>query len=422
MRTTVLLAGAGLTYVLCSAAISSEPNTEPLTLEEVAGLALEHQPNLDAYAKASDAAREAAVAESKLPDPQLKFGVQNVPVNGEGAYRLNREDMTMVAVGVMQEIVRQPVRAAAANRMQAESEQLQAERAAEARRVVRDAKLAWVDAYDAAKRASLYARMATELAAERNIALKRIPSGAAETRDLFQLDTLLAMTNDKRLATENAARKAQAQLSRWLGPSAFRPLSEELPEPRFPETKASPSGEGALIAHPQLAALRKTEDVARFEVERARAERSPNWSWELMYGKRQDDRSDLVTLQFALPLQWNRANRQDRRLAEKLALAARAQGLTRDRERELNAEFAAALADRDTAEAREREHLERLIPAARARLETARAGYAAGKLALATVWEARRGVLDAEMEHWMIRSDLLRAALRLEYLLGGQEQ
>lgn len=390
-----------------------------LTLEEVARLALEQQPNLDAYAQASAAAGEAAAAESRLPDPQLKFGVQNVPIDGADAFRLDREDMTMVTVGVMQEVVRKPIRAAAASRLRAESEQWQAERSAEARRVVRDARLAWIEAFDSAKRAALLQQMANELAAERDVAIKRVASGGSETREVFQLDIMLAMTNDKRLAAENAARKAKAQLSRWLGDAAFRPLPMELPAPKFPAAPSPPDG---LSAHPQLAAMRRTEDVARLDAERARAERSFNLSWELMYGKRQDGRSDMVTLQFALPLQWNRANLQDRRVAEKQALADRARSLTLDRERELKADLAAAFADRDTALARDREHTERLIPAAQARLETARAGYAAGKLPLPVVWEARRGVLEVDLEHWMIRSELLRAAIRLEYLLEGAEQ
>lgn len=402
--------------LLVAAPVWAEPGE--LSLDDVARLALEQQPNLDAYTKASAAAIEAAVAEGELPDPQLKFGVQNLPVTGADAYRLDREDMTMATVGVMQEIVRKPIRTAAANRMRAESAQWQAQRGAEARRVVRDAKLAWVDAFDAAKRASLLARMAAELEAEREVGKQRIPSGAVATRELFELDAILAMTHDKRLVAENTARKAQAQLSRWLGTAAFRPLPAELPEGRFPDTQA-PTGD--LATHPQIEALRKSEDVTRFEAERARAERRPNWSWEVMYGQRQDGRTDLATLQFSLPLLWNRADRQDRRLAEKLALAERARSLTLDAERELKAELAAAIAERDTAQARNREHLERLIPAARARLETARAGYAAGTLPLAAVWEARRRVLEVEMEHWMIRADLLRAALRLDYLLGGQE-
>ena len=410
-------------WATCALLIAAPAWAEPgeLSLDDVARLALEQQPNLDAYTQASAAAREAAIAEGELPDPQLKFGVQNLPVTGAGAYRLDREDMTMVTVGVMQEIVRKRIRTAAANRMQAESAQWQAQRSAEARRVVRDARLAWVDAFDAAKRASLLARMAAELAAEREVGKRRIPSGAVATRELFVLDGMLAMTHDKRLQAENIARKAQAQLSRWLGAAAFRPLPAELPEPRFPETSALPVPGDDLTAHPRLDAMRKTEEVARFEAERARAERRPNWSWELMYGQRQDDRTDLATLQFSLPLLWNRTDRQDRRLAEKLALAERARSLTLDAERELNAELAAAVAERDTAQARNREHVERLIPAVNARLETARAGYTAGTLPLAAVWEARRGVLEVEMEHWMIRADLLRAALRLDYLLGGQE-
>src|SRR5581483_763983 len=142
MRITVLLVSTVLAGMLSGTAFSAEPISAPLALEDVARLALENQPNLDALTFAGNAAREAAITESKLPDPQLKFGVQNLPVNGDNAYRLNRDDMTMVTIGVMQEIVRKPIRTAAAGRMQAESEQYQAERLAAARRVVRDAKLA----------------------------------------------------------------------------------------------------------------------------------------------------------------------------------------------------------------------------------------------------------------------------------------
>lgn len=133
------------------------------------------------------------------------------------------------------------------------------------------------------------------------------------------------MTHDKRLVAENTARKAQAQLSRWLGTAAFRPLPAELPEGRFPDTHA-PTGD--LATHPQIEALRKSEDVTRFEAERARAERRPNWSWEVMYGQRQDGRADLATLQFSLPLLWNRA-RSPGPPAGKEACARRARAASR---------------------------------------------------------------------------------------------
>jgi hypothetical protein len=49
----------------------------------------------------------------------------------------------------------------------------------------------------------------------------------------------------------------------------------------------------------------------------------------------------------------------------------------------------------------------------------ATAGYTAGTLPLSAVWEARRGAIEAESEHFMIEAELLRAAIRYEYLTGN---
>ena len=140
-----------------------------------------------------------------------------------------------------------------------------------------------------------------------------------------------------------------------------------------------------------------------------------------MYGKRQGNRSDMLTFQVSLDLPWDRANRQDRRTAEKFALAERAHELTEDRRRELAAELDSIWADWDAALARLQEHELRLIPAARAQLATRQAAYSAGGVPLATVWEARRSVLEVELEHAMILVERQRAAIRLGYLTDPNE-
>jgi hypothetical protein len=119
-----------------------------------------------------------------------------------------------------------------------------------------------------------------------------------------------------------------------------------------------------------------------------------------------------------VPLQIDPAHRQDRRLAEKLALAERARSMTLDQQRQLHAELLAVQADYEAAQARVREQEARLIPAANARLQTAIAGYAAGALPLSAAWEARRSVMEAEDDHVRIEAELLRAAIRYEYLTG----
>jgi len=76
------------------------------------------------------------------------------------------------------------------------------------------------------------------------------------------------------------------------------------------------------------------------------------------------------------------------------------------------------MADAQAADARENEHLSKLIPNAEAKLNIARAAYQSGKQPLSDVWDARRDVLEIELDHWAILTDKQRAAVRIGYLLN----
>ena len=102
-----------------------------------------------------------------------------------------------------------------------------------------------------------------------------------------------------------------------------------------------------------------------------------------------------------------------------MLLVEKAQQLTQDRRQQLIAELESAMAEAEIAQAREKEHHDKLIPAARSRLELLQAGYAAGKDNLAEVWAARRALIEAEMHHWLVLTDRERAIAKLNYLLGG---
>ncbi len=414
-----LLGKSQLLVLLLFAAFSaqSEQNlTQSLTMDEAIKLATQNQPLLQSLDDAAAASREAAVAEGQLPDPKLKFGVQNLPITSSDALRFNRDDMTMATIGLMQEMIPQPKREAAAHKMEAEAEQFHTEQMVTARSIQRDVALAWLDVYEAQRRNGLYRRLADEMAAERKVAISRISSGGTQTLDALRLDSMLAMTNDKRFTTQRDEQKARAMLARWIGAAATRPLPAELPVITAQSNRDDAVAE--MENHPMLQNARQAENVAQSDADRAKTERLQNWSWEVMYGKRRSDLSDMVTFQVAIDLPWDRANRQDRRTAEKLVLVERAHNLAEDRRRELAAELDSARADWETTEAREAEHQQRLIPVAAARLSVAQAGYSAGKQPLAEVWEARRGVLEAELEHWTILTDRQRAAVKLGYLLN----
>jgi cobalt-zinc-cadmium efflux system outer membrane protein len=397
---------------------SNQESSSSLSLDNAIQLAIQNQPLIQSLDDAAAASREAAIAEEQLPDPKLKFGVVNLPINHGDALRFDRDDMTMSNIGFSQDVVPKLKRDAAAHKMEATAEQYHSEQLVTIRSIQRDVALAWLDVFEAQKKTGLYTKIADEMAAERKVALARISSGGASPSDALQLDKERAMTNDQYYVAKRDEQKARATLARWIGSTANNPISDDLPiiTAKLPESIEATNAE--IDSHPALQNARQAELVAQSDVDIAKAERLKNWNWEVIYGKRRSDLSDMVSVQVSIDLPWDRANRQDKRTSEKLLMIERAQKLTADRRLELSAELASARAEWEAAEAREALHQTSLIPVANARLNLMQASYTAGKASLADVWEARRSVLEVEMDHWGVLTDRQRAAVKIGYLVN----
>ncbi|MDI1328225.1 MAG: TolC family protein, partial [Brevundimonas sp.] len=96
---------AGVAAALCLFAASGWPAAaEPLTFDEALALAETTSPQPRASALGVEAASAAAAAAGRLPDPQLRFGIDNLPVSGPMAGRFGDDEMTMARVGLMQEV------------------------------------------------------------------------------------------------------------------------------------------------------------------------------------------------------------------------------------------------------------------------------------------------------------------------------
>lgn len=382
-----------------------------LTLDEALAALDGYQPELARYQHQAEAARATAVAESSAPDPVLTLGLQNLPVTGRDAFRTHAEDMTMTTLGWMQTVVPAARRQAAAERWQAGAAEAEAERGAMQQRLRQDVSLAWLDVYAAEWQLRWQQRWQAQLAAERQTALARQTSTGA--LDVVQLDAELAMADDRRWQLTRDSGKARAQLARWLGEQVTRAWPETLPElPPLPDSETAPA------QHPELLAVARGQALARADAALARAEREPEWSWGLMYGLRQDGRADMLSLQVSRPWPWDRAQRQDQRLAARLAEVEQAGQRQEAVRRELATALAEARAEAAAANARLQTHEQRLMPAAQARLATAEAGYAAGRQPLSVAWAARRAQLEVERDHALLQVDRARAQVRLLYLLS----
>ena len=120
---------------------------QTLSLPEAQRRAAELSRQLAAQDSAVLALREMAVAAGQLPDPVLKLGIDNLPVNGEDRFSLTRDFMTMRRIGVMQELTRGQKREARAQRFEREAEKSLADKDATLAGIQRETALAWLERY-----------------------------------------------------------------------------------------------------------------------------------------------------------------------------------------------------------------------------------------------------------------------------------
>src|SRR5262245_21027461 len=120
---------------------------EPLSLAEAERLALVDQPRVLTEEAAIRAARARSIADRELPDPMLIAGVDDLPISGEPAFTLDRNDFTIVKAGIRQEFPRAEKRRLRGERGELEAEARTVALTAAEREVRRDAALAWLDVY-----------------------------------------------------------------------------------------------------------------------------------------------------------------------------------------------------------------------------------------------------------------------------------
>lgn len=404
------------------AAEGAAPATEPgpvraeavLSLEETIARARGDQPLIAAFEREAVASEEAAIAARSLPDPQLKVGVRDFPVEGENAFSPTRDNFTMYMLGVMREQVRRSTREAQASRLLAEAVATRAQGTAQQRRIQRDVMLAWLNAVEAASKQRLLAQIVNDLRVGHGVMEAAIPTGGSTPALALEGQAEISLAQAQLASARGAEARARGELARWIGPAANRPLPDNLPPIALPiEIRKG----DVLIDHPQVRAAQAEALAAERQINVARAERRPNFSWSVSYGWRPSF-GDLVSAEVSIPLQINRRGLQDRRVAEAQARADAARLRTQDSLRELGGEYIVALADYRSAEAQIAELLDGAIPSLEASFKAAEARYAGGQGTLELPLNIVRRYVEANVELVEQQGARARAVAELIYLTG----
>ena len=406
--------GLAVLAALALATLSAQAAPLTLTLDEALRLAQARSRQLPAQDAAATAAREMAAAAGQRPDPVLKFGVDNLPVNGPDAGSLTRDFMTMRTIGVTQEFTREDKRRARAARYEREAETVHASRELTLANLQRDTAMAWLDRFYQERMRDLLLTQREETKLQVEAAEAAYRGGRGSQADVFAARSALAQLEDRIAQAERQVMTARTELARWVGEPATQPLGSA---PGMDTTRLDATTLDTQLAHhPELAVMARQALMAQADVAIAQANRKPDWSVELMYSQRGPSYSNMVSVGISVPLQWDQKNRQDRELAAKLALVDQAQAELEEATREHTAQARQMLQEWQSNRERLARYENSLLPLAAQRTQAAVAAYRGNAGTLGAVLDARRGEIDTRVEQLRLEMDTARLWAQLNYL------
>ncbi len=383
-----------------------------LGLNEAIALSQGDQPSLAAYERDARASEEAAVAAGTKPDPVLQTSIQSYPVTGRTAFSPNRDDFTMYTIGFMREEVRRSKREAAAAALRADAVVSRTQGTVQERRIRRNVMVAWINAVEASSKQRLLARIISDLQVAHRVMEAGIPTGAATPSDALQMQAEISLAEAQRGEARGQERRARAELARWIGDAARRPLPTRIPSIDLPagtDAGFDPS------SNPEVRVADAEEAAAKLRTDVARRDRRPNISWGANYSFR-PDYGNFIGLQLSIPLQLNRSKLQDRRIAEASERESAAGLRAQDMRRDLNGQYYAAIADYQAADAQLTILTSKSVPSLEASFDAAEARYGAGQGTLELPLSLVRRYVETTIQTLEEQAKRARAATDITYL------
>lgn len=291
----------------------------PLTLAEAEDLALAAEPGQQAMQARAAALEARSVLAGELPDPTLRVGLNNFPIESGG---FRTEGMTNVAVGLRQAFPAGKTRSLSARQFDFLASEMNENAEARRRNVLTAVRTSWLDFYywDRAHQVVTESRPFFDDLATVTRSLYSV--GRKSQQDVLRAELELSRLQDRLIDIERQRSRAQAALGEWISHDAIRPLARKLPAwDRLPPLE---SLREALPEHPALRAADAQIQARSAGVDLAQQRSKPGWALELGYSYREgflpsgEPRSDFVSLGVSVDLPFFRKKSVDSTLSAAL--------------------------------------------------------------------------------------------------------
>jgi outer membrane protein TolC len=254
------------------------------------------------WAKAAALSQRALVA-GELPDPTLRVGLNNFPIESGG---FSTEGMTHAAVGLRQAFPPGKSRSIGARQFDLFAAEMSENADARGRNVLTAVRNAWLDLY--------YWTQAHELVSESRpffddlatVTRSLYAVGRKSQQDVLRAELELSRLQDRLIDIERQRSGAEAALGEWLGRDAARPLAVKLPS--WGQVPRLESLQDTLAEHPVLKAADAQIEARSAGVDLAEERSRPGWALDLGYSYREgflptgEPRSDFISVGVSVDL------------------------------------------------------------------------------------------------------------------------
>jgi outer membrane protein TolC len=342
---TLYRRAAVIALLLLPLAHASAQHDIPLTIAEAEQLALASEPGQQALRARAAALEEQAVVAGALPDPMLRVGLNNYPVESGG---FTTEGMTNVGAVYRQAFPRGDTRSLNNRKFTRLAEAQMQEADARGDDVLAATRIAWLDLYYWSKARELVRESRPFFEDLATITRSLYAVGRRNQQDVLRAELELSRLDDRLIDIERQQLRARAQLREWVGENAGRRVADKLPQ--WDDAPPLEDLLTALRAHPALQAADARIAAQDTSVELAEQRSKPGWALDVGYSYRNgslpngDPRSDFVTVGVTVDLPFFRSKSVDSTLSaalqDRTAALAEKERLLRSLESRLTADYA----------------------------------------------------------------------------------
>mgnify|MGYP001816144369 FL=1 len=393
-----------------------------LSLSQAEQLALEADPLIKRYSASSRSHDAESSANGTLPDPKLRLGMFNVPLD---SFSTTEDPSTQLRIGIQQEFPRGDTTDLKQQQSKWLAQAAMAQANDEKLKLLMNVRDAYLNLYYEIKAGNIVNETRELFVKLAKITEDQYAAGRVNQQDVIRADLELSRLDDRATKIQGNEDEYRAYLAQWVGDIAWQDIDSDFPV--LPDVPDNVDINELLTQHPSVMAETAKVEASRTMIEVTRQDYKPGVGAFVEYRKRfgenadGSDRSDMMAAMVTVDIPLFTENRQDKNVAAREESANAARYSRDDRLRVLKRKLEKDRAIYRRLGEREMIYRNKLVSSAANNAEASLNAYQSGVTEFTTLMRAGITELDVRLENLRIQVDRLRTQARLLYITGDSE-